>query len=364
MRIRFAAVIAAAAFGAAAFTTAIPAQAQQNINLTIGSSHPVTLPFIAAMKDFMQPEVNRRLEKQGSKHRIVWREAYGGVLYKANATLTSVQDGIVDIGWVFTVLEASRMPLHQVSNYTPGVTQDPYTISKAFNELSETPVLKAEWDKYNLIPLGAMSADALHLFTKFPVKTVADLKGKRLSASGTIGVWLQGSGAIPVDGALPSFYNDIKTGVTDGAFTIATGVMGVKIYEVAPYVTRTSLGTIYAGAIAINKNSYAKLPPDVQKVLHQVGRDYSAKNGEMVKASEQMAYKLFAEAGKKQKPPVVVTELPAAEQAKWLQGAPNLAQDWVKSMEAKGLPGGQVLKEYMAAMRKAGARPVRDWDKQ
>jgi TRAP-type transport system periplasmic protein len=95
-----------------------------------------------------------------------------------------------------------------------------------------------------------------------------------------------------------------------------------------------------------------------------VGRDYSAKNGEMVKASEQMAYKLFAEAGKKQKPPVVVTELPAAEQAKWLQGAPNLAQDWVKSMEAKGLPGGQVLKEYMAAMRKAGARPVRDWDKQ
>ena len=348
----------------AALVIALPASAQQTIDLTIGASHPVSLPFIAAMKDFVQPEINRRLAAQGKKYQINWREAYGGVLYKPNATLTSVQDGIVDIGWVFTVLEASRLPLHQVSNYTPGVTDDVKMVSDVFNQLSEMPALKAEWDKYNIMPLGAMGADPMHVFTKFPVNTLADLKGKRLSASGTIGAWLQGSGAIPVDGALPSFYNDIKTGVTDGALTIATGVLGVKLYEVAPYVTRTGLGVFYAGDLAINKNSFAKLPPDVQKVVREVGREYSTRNAEMVNRSEQVAYKVFAEAGQKQTPPVRVAELSQAERTKWLQGAPNIAQDWVKSLEAQKLPAGQVLKAYMEAMRKAGARPTRDWDKQ
>src|SRR3546814_5670346 len=34
-------------------------------------------------------------------YKIEWREAYGGQLFKMNATLSSVGSGIADIGWVF-----------------------------------------------------------------------------------------------------------------------------------------------------------------------------------------------------------------------------------------------------------------------
>ena len=43
---------------------------------------------------------------------------------------------------------------------------------------------------------------------------------------------------------------------------------------------------------------------------------------------------------------------------------PNVAADWVKRNEAKGLPARQVLKMYMDGMRARGETPLRDWDKE
>jgi hypothetical protein len=51
-------------------------------------------------------------------HKIESIEAYGGQLYKMNATLTSVEQGVCDIGWVFHNLEAAKMPLSQW-NFVP-----------------------------------------------------------------------------------------------------------------------------------------------------------------------------------------------------------------------------------------------------
>ena len=42
---------------------------------------------------------------------------------------------------------------------------------------------------------------------------------------------------------------------------------------------------------------------------------------------------------------------------------PNLAGDWVKLNEAKGLPAKEVLKAYVEGARKRGVTPLRDWDK-
>lgn len=339
-----------------------PAAAQQVINLTIGSSHPVQVPWVSAMANHIVPEIDRRLAADGNKYKINWRQAYGGVLYKANATLTSITDGIADMGWVFTNLESARMPLAQVSTFTPGVTDNYRLMAEVHNELMDTnPALKAEWDKANAIFLGSMAIDTLHLFTKAPVKNVADIRGRKISAGGTIGAWINAIGGVAVDGALPSFYTDVKTGVSDGAMTVATGVLGVKLYEVTPYITLMNMGTFYAGALAINKDSYNKLPPEVQKVVREVGREYTAKVAEGVDRAYQMAFKVFKE---QTNPPVVIFELPAQERLAMFQAMPNIADGWVKANEARGLPARQVLNEYMELMRKRGATPARNWDKQ
>ena len=46
----------------------------------------------------------------------------------------------------------------------------------------------------------------------------------------------------------------------------------------------------------------------------------------------------------------------------WAAGMDNAAKQWAESLDAKGIPGSEVLALYMNSMREAGATPLRDWD--
>eukprot|EP01041_Mallomonas_annulata_P028883 gene28883-50787_t len=113
------------------------AHAQQTFKLTIASSHPPTLPWVGLMSSLFVPEVNKRVAALNKGYKIEWREAYGGQLYKMNATLTSVEQGITDIGWVFHNLEAAKMPLSQFGTVTPFTTDDVRIILDVANEMNE-----------------------------------------------------------------------------------------------------------------------------------------------------------------------------------------------------------------------------------
>lgn len=340
------------------------AQAQQTFKLTIASSHPTTLPWVGLMSTLFVPEVNKRVAALNKGYKIEWREAYGGQLYKMNATLTSVEQGVTDIGWVFHQLEAAKMPLAQFGTVTPFTTDDVRVILDVANELNEkVPALKGEWDKNNMVFLGATGVDTYHLFTKAPVTAYADLKGRKISAPGSIGLWLKGSGAVPVDGSLTSYYTDIQTGVSEGTVSIATGILPNKIYEVAPHITTVNIGALYIGGMAMNKDSYATLPPEVQQIMKEVGKEYSRALGETLMQRYEGALKTMAEVGAKQAVPVKVAALSAAEREKWVKNMPNLAGEWVRSNAGKG-PAKQIVQAYMDALRKRGVKPARDWDKE
>ncbi len=55
--------------------------------------------------------------------------------------------------------------------------------------------------------------------------------------------------------------------------------------------------------------------------------------------------------------------LPREEQVKWANAMPNIAKEWAERADKDGLPGTKALAAYMDELRKAGAKPVRDWDK-
>ena len=357
----FTATALAAALMAAGMATA---HAQQTFKLTIASSHPATLPWVGLMSTLFIPEVTKRVEALNKGYKIEWKEAYGGQLYKMNATLTSVGSGIADIGWVFANLESAKMPLTQFATVTPFATGDVRTILEVANQMNETvPALKAEWDRNNVVFLGASGVDTYHLFTKAPIATYADLNGKKISAPGAVGLWLKGSGAVPVDGSLTSYYTDIQTGVSEGTISIATGILPNKIYEVAPYVTTVNIGALYIGGMAMNKDSYGGLPPEVQQIVKDVGKEYSKALGATLMQRYETALKTMEANGAKQTPSVRITNMSSGERDKWVKTMPNLAAEWAKTNASKG-PAKEIVKTYMDALRKRGVKPARDWDKE
>ncbi|WP_171181272.1 C4-dicarboxylate TRAP transporter substrate-binding protein [Ruegeria sp. HKCCD8929] len=342
-----------AAASAVALTSASKALAANKIRLTIASSHPATLPWVGTMKDLVVPESNARLEAAGSETRIDWTESYGGSLYKFDKTLEAVGDGITDLGWVGTLWEESKMPLQNISFYTPFVSDDLPAMLGLVNRLhGEMPALSDAWDRQKSVFLGASGIETYHLLTKEPLDDFAGLDGKKIIAAGTVGNWLKGTGAVPVNAGLPNFYNMLKTGVADGVLIAFSGAFPFKLFEVAPYITKVGIGAQMTGGLAANKRVWRKLPEDVQGILRGLGAEYSARHAGILMSVADKFEGMMAEAG------ATITTLPDEERQKWIDALPDLAADW---RDNSGPGAGDVLSAYLSGMEELGYASPRVW---
>ncbi|MGE0565640.1 MAG: C4-dicarboxylate TRAP transporter substrate-binding protein [Pseudolabrys sp.] len=348
---------AALAAGVVMLATAASAQTE-TIRLTIGSSHPPVIPWVLAMKNTVVAKTNKALEAKGSKYRIDWNEAYGGALYNFENTLEAVEQGITDFGWVGTLWEPAKMPLQNIMFATPFTNDNPDVAAKVMHELmAKSPAFKKEWETNNAVYFAATTSDSYQLFTKFPVTKLEDLKGRKILAAGAVGAWVEGLGATFVNSGIPAMYNSLQTGVGEGVVLIPSGAIPIKLHEVAPYVTYVNMGAVTFGAFAVNKKKWDSLPKEVQDVMRPIAMEYAAENIKIVKARETAGLERIKKEGAK------ISTLPEAERKRWADAMPNLAKKWVEANEKPGVPAKQLMQEYMAAMRAAGAKPARDWDK-
>ena len=332
------------------------AEAQSAVNITIASSHPVANYWVSNMKNVFQPEVEKHLRDNGNTHRINWREAYGGTLYRFQDTMEAVRDNITDIGYVGTLWEGSTMPLQNVTYFTPFATGDHGLIANTFDRLNETqPAIRQNWEGLNMIPLSSYITDTYHIWSNFPIRTLDDLRNRKISAPGTSANWLTGTGATPVDGALTTYYTDIQTGVSEGALSFFVGILPTRVYEVAKYITKCDVGAMYVGGIAVNRQRYGRYPEAVRNALVAAGRVSTQKHIEDVSARVAASEAEMVQKG------AVVTTLPAAERERWIRGLPNIARTWADS---SGPASRDVLNAYFAAIRAAGQTPGRNWDRE
>jgi TRAP-type C4-dicarboxylate transport system substrate-binding protein len=332
-------------------------QAVETIRLTIASSHSTNFAPVGAMPRVVVAQTNERLEAQGSNYRVRWTEAYGGSLYKYENTLEAIEIGLTDIGWVGTLWESSKMPLQNVNYYAPFVTDDLAMLLSIYNDLHERmPALRASWTEQNQVYLGSSGVETYHLMTNFPVRSMADLVGRKILAPGSSATWLEGTGAVAVDGGLTTYYTQIKTGVADGVLTILSGAYPYRIHEVAPYVTLVSIGAMVNGAMAINLDTFQRLPPELQQILRELGHEYSRSIGEETATRYVRALEAMQAEG------AIVSEFPREEKLEWLERLPNIPRRWADATEARGYPAHEVLSAFMNEVRARGGEPLRNWD--
>ncbi len=350
-------LIATAAVAAAAFA-AMPASAQQVIKLTAVAGHPPAFLWVKTFDEIFLSSVDRQLAEAGNKYKIDWTKAWGGTLVKLGSESKGVADGIADIGLISTIFEAPKFPLQNVSYFTPFGTSDIALVASTISELQQTiPAMGDAWKKNGLEYLDGMALDTYHIVSKFPIKTVDDLQGKKINAPGPAANWVRGTGAVAVAGTLNTYYEDIKSGVSDGAVVFMTGAWAAKLQEVAPYITKVNFGAQYSGGIAVNKNRFDKLPPEVQKALRAAGKEWSAGYAKAQNAAVETALQKMVDGGAK------VSELSDAERKRWADALAPIGKTWSEEVRSKGLPADKVQAEYIADIKKGGATLPRDWTK-
>lgn len=334
--------------------TGLPAQAQQ-LNLIAATSHPPGLPWVGSIKDFVIPELDKRFKAAGLDTEIKWNEQFGTGLFPPTEALESVESGLAHMTWVGTLFEPAKMSLLNVAFSAPFVTDNVMDQLEVVNGLyDKIPEMGKVWEANNQVFLGAQATASYEILTKFPLKNFSDLEGKKILAAGPMAQWLRNTGAVPVDGNLPAAFNMLQTGVVDGSIMPITNAFAFKLHEVAKYVTLVNLGSQTTGGLSINKNVFDDLPPEAQKIVLDVGREFSAVHGDIIVKRSQGALAQMKAAGAE------ITELAPAEKQKWLDALPPLGAEWVERNASNG-PSRQILTTFMTDMKARGNNPLRDW---
>jgi len=343
---------------AAVLTAASLAAQAKTITVTLVNGHPPVFRWVKHLQETFVPAVDKSLK--GSDITVEWKQQYGGSLAKVGEELEAAQEGVADVALVPTIFELSKMPLQNITYYTPFVSTDPGVVTAAVEDVQrKTPAMMKSWDDNDLVYIGGgFALDDYLLFTKFPLKSLDDLKGRKIGTPGPSINWVKGTGAVGVAGNLTEYYNSLQTGLYDGVLTFATAAVPAKIQEVAPYITRVGYGAQYAGGIAVNKDWYEAQPERLKAALVEGAKAFGvAYLDDLRKATTAALETLVANGG-------TLNTQSDALQAEYAKVMENPAKGWVAQLEGQKLPARQVLDTYMQEVRAAGAKPLRNWDKE
>lgn len=280
-----------------------------------------------------------------SNGRITTTTYFGGALGPGPDHFDIVADGLSDMGYFTATWTPGRFPLSDVLSMPVfvGGKEVAVDIGNAMYE----KILHQEFQDVKMLNLnGCIQA---YFWTTKPVRTLEDVKGLRMRSPGGLQTYMiQALGAEPVFMPLGDVYLSMETGVIDGIVTCPQLYYAFKLYEVANHAVVASFGCVTEG-VAMNLDSWNKMPDDLKAIVEEVVTNpFRLTGGLGVEAIDDIMNKLAA-AG------VNFYELPAAEADRWNSiFADEVVVKWVEQMEAKGMPGKEVLLMYKAELDKHG----------
>ena len=186
-----------------------------------------------------------------------------------------------------------------------------------------------EWDKVRV--LWMHSSGVTILMTKKPISRLEDLKGVIIRAPGRIGKTIKALGGTPAPTTMSEVYDALSKGVIQGVYT---GVMGLKDWRFAEVVDHTTLawqvGSVFPFYVVMNKDSWKKLPADIQEIFDKTNEEYKDKFAVMWNDAEVRGKEFGMTKG------VKFIELSPEEASRWREAVRPVIEEYVKQMVGKG----------------------------
>ena len=343
--------------GAALAALVTPAMAQEKIRATVIDGYPARALWVKEFTNFFIPEVDKRLAASGN-YQMEWQESYGGSIVKPKGVLEGVKLGLGDIGIVTTIFHSSKLPSQALSAVTPFIAPDARAVAKAIDEIAkEFPAMQAEFEAQNQVYLATgVVLDTYQVFSKSSIASLSDLEGSKVAGAGMNLRYLEGiEGAAGVRGGLTDFYNMLQTGLVDHAMLWPEAAKTFKIAEVAPYMMRADLGAVNSKTITVNKDYWDGLPDEVKTVLQEVAVEYRDHVAGIAMDRASASRDAYVEAGG------TIVEMSADDRMAWATSMPDIAGEWAKGLDDKGMDGSAMLNAYLGKLKDAGYTGVRDW---
>ncbi len=268
----------------------------------------------------------------------------GGTLLGAKAMMDGVIAGQADIGCICMAYQPGRFVVTNATSLPMGIP----------NAKVGSMVLLDLYKKYT--PKAFAKVKVLTMFTtaptnimsKVPIRSLADIKGVDLRASGGAAQILGAWGANPVGMPMPATVEALQKGVVKGLFSSLESMKDFKFAEMCPYVTRTDT-VIYPFAVIMNLDKWNALPDDVKKAMDGMITEQAEWTGDYMDNHVNDAIEWSKTAHK-----VEFIDLSSAEKEKWNAKLKFLTDKWIKGAKEKGLPAEAIVSDIQGLVKKYG----------
>ncbi len=267
----------------------------------------------------------------------------GGTLLGAKNMMDGVISGQADIGCLCMAYQPGRFVLTNASGLPLGIP-DARTGSLALWDLYK----KYSPEAFSKVRVLTMFTTApANLMSRTPIRTLADIKGLDLRASGGAAEILRAWGANQVGMPMSATPEALQKGVVQGLFSSLEVLKDLAFAEQCKYVTMTNT-VIYPFAVVMNMDRWNALPPDVQKVMDELAPEQSKWTGEYMDGHVRNAIEWS-----KKEHQVEFIELSADERKAWDGKLSPITEKWIeKHGKNSDFPAARIVEDIKTFIKK------------
>ncbi len=322
-----------------AFSAAAP------IVVKLAAMAPRDMPVMLGVEAWGK-EIEKRTNGQ-VKFEFYWSQA----LVKAGDELKATGAGIADASIDLASYHPSDTPFATISELG-FVTSRVDAPARALGDLyREFPAFREQFEKHNVRMMSFIPFPPTTLGSTKPIKTLEDLKGKKIRALGLLNEVLAKLGATPVAIPSPEIYESLSRNVIDGFTGIPlSAVKGFKFHEVTKNFLDFGYGNYLTEWVIFNKNKWDALPPDVRQTIEKVNAEtidlcidlYAKEEGKFVAPLKEANCTFYT--------------LPSSEAARWKNAVvPAIWNDWAEKNKKYGASQ-EFLNKYLELVKKYEGR--------
>ena len=265
-------------------------------------------------------------------------------------TFDAVRDGLVDLSFVTASYTPARhilplMPELPGSGETALINSVAYSriYWKHFHKLGEYKGVKL---------LGVFTHGPGQMFTKKPVKSIADVQGLKIRTGGGIAEKVaRALGASAFVKPAPESYELLSSGVADGVFFPLESIISFKLDTVLEQATLFP-GGMYSSAFGffMNEDKWNKLPRQDQEAIEKISGEHIARlAGNSWDEADRKGMEALKKSGVK-----IVNANPEFVAEVKKRSAP-IVDEWIQAANAKGVDGARMLAEFHDELKKVAA---------
>lgn len=147
-----------------------------------------------------------------------------------------------------------------------------------------SPEFEAGFRKAGYELLGWMAVGKVHFFSKFPIRSLDDLRERKiwLWQGDPLGeAWFKAADIAPVPLSITDVFTSLSTGLIDTVYCTPLAALALQWFNKVDYMTNVPMAE-GIGALVVNRSFFDRLPKDLRRLLRDSGRRTGA---ELIRAT-------------------------------------------------------------------------------